>query len=271
MRRSCARFRRMSKTMNDLQNETNEYREDMRLRPYRREFCYSYSPGVFPTCELAVKRPDILRKIVISASAEGNEGVLLLKRIAAENNVPFVTDDKTLARIYPKENVYAAGVFEKYTSKLSPSNDHVVMVDPMDKGNMGTVMRTMTAFGIRDLAVIRPCCDVFDPKTVRASMGAVFSLNVEHFDSFAEYETEFKKDRKFYPFMLDGRPMSSVTPDASGPPVSLIFGNESSGLPGSFSKVGEPVRIVHLDTVDSLNLPSAAAIGIYYFTSKRFG
>ena len=54
-------------------------------------------------------------------------------------------------------------------------------------------------------------------------------------------------------------------------PTSLIFGNESAGLPAEFAGVGDPVRIVHLDTVDSLNLPSAAAIGIFYFTAGRFG
>ena len=257
--------------MNDFPNETNEYREDMRLRPYRQEFGFSYSPGVFPTCELAAKRPGCLRRIVISASAEANEGVLLLKRLAAGNGIPVVTDDKALARIYPKENVYAAGVFEKFASKLSAAADHVVLVNPMDKGNAGTIMRTMTAFGITELAVIKPCCDVFDPKTVRASMGAVFSLDIAVFDSFDDYEAQFSNGRKLYPFMLDGKPMSRVTPPGGGTPVSLIFGNESAGLPASFSDVGEPVRIVHLDTVDSLNLPSAAAIGIHYFTAKRFG
>lgn len=202
---------------------------------------------------------------------------MLLRRIAAKNNVPVVTDDKALARIYPKENVYAAGVFEKFTAELSAGADHIVLVNPMDKGNLGTIMRTMTAFGITELAVVRPCCDVFDPKTVRASMGAVFSLNISVFDSFGDYEAKFAGNakspgsgRRLYPFMLDGRPLGDVKPDNTIP-ASLIFGNESAGLPAEFAGVGDPVRIVHLDTVDSLNLPSAAAIGIFYFTAGRFG
>ena len=51
---------------------------------------------------------------------------------------------------------------------------------------------------------------------------------------------------------------------------SLIFGNEASGLPDSFLSIGNPVRIMHLDTVDSLNLTIAAAIGIYHFTQGDF-
>ena len=73
-----------------------------------------------------------------------------------------------------------------------------------------------------------------------------------------------------YPFMLDG---SSSLPDVLAgdiaQPYALVFGNEGSGLPASFAKLGQPVRIPSNDRVDSLNLSIAAAIGIYGFTQKE--
>ena len=51
---------------------------------------------------------------------------------------------------------------------------------------------------------------------------------------------------------------------------SLIFGNEAAGLPESFKNVGNPVRIMHAGNVDSLNLPVAAAIGIYTFAGGKY-
>ena len=49
---------------------------------------------------------------------------------------------------------------------------------------------------------------------------------------------------------------------------TLIFGNEGSGLPPEFSRLGQPVRIPSSNKVDSLNLSIAAAIGIYAFARR---
>lgn len=120
-------------------------------------------------------------------------------------------------------------------------------------GNLGTVFRTAAAFGIRDIAVIEPAADYYDPKTIRASMGAFFRVSVRAYSSFAEYLAA-AGERDFYPFMLKGRDLEHFIPDqnAASRPRSLIFGNESRGLDDSYLAVGTPLRICHLDTVDSL-------------------
>ena len=145
----------------------------------------------------------------------------------------------------------------------------MVLHHPSDCGNVGTILRTALGFGVEDVALIRPCVDVFDPRVVRASMGAMFQLHVRTYDSFAQYEAEHP-GRTLYPFMLDG---SRSLPDVLAGDVpgnwTLIFGNEGSGLPAEFSRMGQPVRIPSNDRVDSLNLSIAAAIGIYGFTQKK--
>jgi TrmH family RNA methyltransferase len=143
-----------------------------------------------------------------------------------------------------------------------------VLHHPSDCGNVGTILRTALGFGVEDVALIRPCVDVFDPRVVRASMGSLFQLRLRVYDDFADYQAEHP-DRMLYPFMLDG---SSSLPDVLAGEVSakwtLVFGNEGSGLPAEFARMGQPVRIPSNDRVDSLNLSIAAAIGIYGFTQK---
>ena len=105
--------------------------------------------------------------------------------------------------------------------------------------------RTALGFDVQDIAVIRPCVDVFDPKTVRASMGSIFQLRLHVYDDFSQYQAQFP-EHALYPFMLDG---SKSLPDVLGDIPdrwTLIFGNE----------------------VDSLNLSIAAAIGIYAFARR---
>ena len=126
--------------------------------------------------------------------------------------------------------------------------------------------RSLLGFGIRDVALIRPCVDVFDPRVVRASMGSLFSLRIKVYGDFDAYLAEHP-GRMLYPFMLDG---SRSLPDVLAEPVpdawTLVFGNEGSGLPPEFARMGQPVRIPSNEKIDSLNLSIAAAIGIYGFT-----
>ena len=57
----------------------------------------------------------------------------------------------------------------------------------MDMGNLGIIMRTLLAFGYKDLAIVLTAADRFNPKTVRASMGAMFSIRIPEYNTFDEY------------------------------------------------------------------------------------
>ena len=238
------------------------------LKPYSQELEYSYAPGLFPSLELMRVQPERALRLLTSEKAHG-EGVEKLRAICREHNVREEVADKALRRISGKENCFAAMVFSKWQAELRPDRPHVVLHHPSDCGNVGTILRTALGFGMEDVALIRPCVDIFDPRVVRASMGSLFSLRVHVYDDFEAYRTAYPA-HGLYPFMLDG---SSSLPDVLAgeivQPYALIFGNEGSGLPASFAALGQPVRIPSNDRVDSLNLSIAAAIGIYGFTQKE--
>ena len=142
--------------------------------PYKKSFDYSYALGIFPTLELLYSRPDMVQAIFVAPNDKSSSGLQKIKDLCNANSIPCIEDPKTLARLSRSENCYAIGVFKKFTSELTPDASHLVLVNPDDAGNLGTVMRTMLGFGHHDLAIITPAVDIFDPKTVRASMGAVF-------------------------------------------------------------------------------------------------
>ena len=239
------------------------------LSPYKADLDYAYAPGIFPAMECLLHRPDCCRRVLLHSKAEGTEGAEKLTRLAEQLHVRVEIADKALARISGKENCFAAAVFAKFDDALADGRPHVVLHHPSDCGNVGTILRTALGFGVEDVALIRPCVDVFDPRVVRASMGAMFQLHVRTYDSFDRYEAEHP-GRMLYPFMLDGsRSLPEVLAEDVPANWTLIFGNEGSGLPAEFSRMGQPVRIPSNDRVDSLNLSIAAAIGIYGFTRKK--
>ncbi len=236
------------------------------LEGYKSSLDYSYAPGVFPSMECLNHRAGKVRRLLVHSSAAGREGVGKLEARAQELGIRVETADRALARISGKENCYAAAVFEKFSDRLAADRPHVVLHHPGDSGNVGTILRTALGFGVEDIALIRPCTDPFDPKTVRASMGSLFSLRIHLYDSFEAYRAEYP-ERMLYPFMLDAsRPLREVLQAPLPAEWTLIFGNEGSGLPAEFAGYGQPIRIESNDRVDSLNLAVAAAIAIYGFT-----
>ena len=234
------------------------------LEAYRRELDYSYAPGIFPSLECMLKRPELARRLLISERGKGSEGVAKLTALAEEKGIRIEVADKALARVSGKENCFAAVVFEKRSARLDDKEGHVVLHHIADQGNLGTVLRTALGFGWHDVAVIRPAADGYDPKVVRSSMGALFSLRVREYDDFDAYRREYPR-HACYPFMLDGSVGLDEAAAAANRPCALVFGNEGAGLPPEFQKLGQPVRIPSSDEVDSLNLAIAAAIGMYAF------
>ena len=144
----------------------------------------------------------------------------------------------------------------------------MVLVNPSDMGNMGTIIRTMLGFNYVNLAIIRPGVDVFDPRVIRASMGAIFNINFEYFDSFDEYIEKYPQ-HNIYPLMLKGaKNIHLIEPDQQS--HSLVFGNESSGLPDEFLDYGQSIFIPHSEKIDSLNLSMALGITLCHFSKDIF-
>lgn len=238
----------------------------VRLKRYKREFSHSYAFGVFPTLELLYHRPEQVVQVLLHSRGARNAGVEKIRTLCAQHNIPCAEDDRTVERLEPREDTYALGVFEKYAPRLHLQANHVVLVNPSDMGNLGTILRTMLAFSVDNLALIRPAADIFDPRVVRASMGALFQVAFAYFDRFEEYRAAFG-GHALYPFMTDGRtPIQQVT---FRQPFALIFGNESTGLPAAYHEIGTSVAIPHSRAVDSLNLAVAVGIALYESTQRR--
>jgi TrmH family RNA methyltransferase len=236
-----------------------------RLKRYQSESGVSYAEGVFATLELLEARPDAVEAVLLSSRSGPNEGAGKIRSLCERGGIEVAVDDRALERLSPRGSHLAIGVFRKYAMDLRPDADHVVLVEPADMGNLGTIARTMVGFGFRDLALVRPAVDAFDPKAVRASMGALFRISFAYFESFVEYRRHFA--RPVFSFMTDGR-----TPLASArfaPPCSLVFGNESSGLPASFHEETTSVAIPQTGDVDSLSLPTAVAVALYSAALER--
>lgn len=233
----------------------------MEIKKYKKEFDYSYALGAFPTIELLKSRPKEVICVYMHTSFPDKDQI---EELAGKAGVPVYVQDKIFTKISDKENCFVIGVFKKYNDKLSAERSHVVLVNPSNMGNMGTIMRSAIGFGIKDMAIINGL-DVFNPKVVRASMGAIFRINCVYYDTFDEYMNMYK-NHDIFCFMLNAKNQLTVNDRPKTKLYSLVFGNEATGLPDSFLDIGTSVIIPESDEVDSLNITIAAGIGMFLFS-----
>lgn len=239
------------------------------LKKYSKKSDYSYTLGAFPTIELLKNKPEHVLRVMFHSDMNSDRQAEIIHALCQKHGILCEVQDRLVEKLRDKENCYVIGVFEKFSGKLTQDDNHLVLVNPSDMGNIGTIIRTSIGFYVRNLAIIEPAVDIFNPKVVRASMGAIFRVNFQHFGSFAEYQREYGEKHDIYPFMLTGAvPLQSYIPSQDRN-FALVFGNEATGLPEEFAGFGQSILIENSDEVDSLNLSIAVACGLYEFTKKR--
>lgn len=141
----------------------------------------------------------------------------------------------------------------------------VIVLDKLqDPGNLGTLMRTADAAGALALALLEPCVDPFDPKTVRGAMGSLFTIPFIRTEDLAGL---FKRlaDSGFRPVGADGAhgapPWQS---DILKGPVALVLGNEARGLsPELAPYLAGYVRLPLRGRAESLNVAVAGGTLMY--------
>lgn len=254
----------------------------MKYKKYDKNLDYSYTLGQFPTIELINSKKAKLLSLILSDKLIINKQIEEIINYAKNNNVEVITSAKLIQQLSPKDNCYLIGVFSKYKETLNCGN-HVVLVSPTDSGNVGTIIRTMLGLNINNLAIIEngkntnntielhknnTSIDVFNPKVIRASMGSIFSINIEYFENFADYGKKYKNN--YYAFCLESQTyLQDFKLEKSNNNFSLVFGNEATGLPKEIIDKCYPIKIRQSNNIDSFNLSISVAMGLYEITKQK--
>lgn len=114
-----------------------------------------------------------------------------------------------------------------YPAVVEPSGPIFLLESIQDPGNLGTMIRTLRWFGASQVLVSADCADVFNPKVIQASMGAVFHLNVIKGDLLPAIETLRKSSYKVLTTEMDGD--SGLMEGLNGN-VGIVIGNEGHGI-----------------------------------------
>ena len=143
--------------------------------------------------------------------------------------------------------------------------------DVQDPGNLGTIIRIADWFGIENIFCSIGTADVYNPKTVQATMGALARVNVHYLD-LPEFLASQHRSVPVYGTFLSGK---NIYEHRLSPTGIIVMGNEGKGIGAECGKhVSEKILIPNFpagrETSESLNVSTATAIVCSEFRRRKF-
>ena len=246
----------------------------MKLQRYKRDSIVTYALGATLVAELLKTHPTAITRVFLRPTNKRGEDLDAILAELNDRKIEIIESTKAFNILGAKDNCLLAAEFKKeclYEPESDelrmPGQKNIILVNPSDSGNLGTIMRSAAAFGFKEISIITPAVDPYDPKVIRASMGAIFHLLVNVADEPFIHPGE---SNLFFAFILDknAKSLDSIDPaSCKHKELTLIFGNEAAGLPKDFCSKYDatPIYIEQSKNVDSLNLGVAASIAMYHF------
>jgi len=134
-----------------------------------------------------------------------------------------------------------------------------------DPGNLGTIIRTAAAFGYDLVMCVGNCADLYNPKTIRATQGGLFTIPVVEIDSAADFLKLFSDQFNLIALAGKAKKPMSKAPRIKRP--ILIVGGETAGIsPEIEARADFHFRIEQTDKIESLNVAVAAGVAMYKFS-----
>lgn len=199
-------------------------------------------------------------KQVLGASQAGTHYELSVEVLAELSNKDESSELMAIAEI-PKDD------FARIAPKANPL---IILFDrPSSRGNLGTLIRTCDALGVDGLVVTGHAVDVYDPETVSATTGSLFSLPVVRASAHEELVQWMDAMKRTYPNLqivgTDEKGKESMHAHDFTKPTMLFAGNETHGLSAALRAL----------TDTTVNIPmkggSASSLNVAVATSMVIG
>lgn len=210
-------------------------------------------------------------QMVVSESGRERPEIAALLRRYGEGQDVLLLSDALFAKASPVET--PSGILARIDLPPAPAprlagGNCIVLDAVQDAGNLGTLLRTAAAAGVRDAVLGEGCAQAWSPKVLRAGMGAHLALTIHEHADIAALLAGHRGE--IVATQLDAE-HSLFDTDLRGP-VAWLFGNEGAGLsPLVAALATRQVRIPMPGAAESLNVAAAAAVCLFEQVRQNAG
>lgn len=151
-----------------------------------------------------------------------------------------------------------------YTKDEDFPSRYIILEKIQDPGNVGAMMRSAAAFGYRG-AILVDSADLFNPKTVRACMGALFHLELFVCRTLSEAR-EFAAEKGLALYGTSPHTTRMLRDGDFSRPFAMLFGNEGAGMSEEAFSACDETFVIPMSGMESLNAACACAVALYEST-----
>ena len=252
-------------------NETIKKIRKLKEKKYRDQNGKYIIEGVKLIREAIVEKADIDTIVVCDNCVKSGEIDQKVLYEIAKYNCVYV-DEKVFNNMTDVQNPQGllAVVEKKNTDKDIKYDEDVIVVldDIQDPGNLGTILRTIDSVGLTQVIVSKKSGDVFNPKVVRSTMGAIFRVNIIESDNLVNTLKEIKK-HKFKVVATSLQTEESIY-DIEYKKKVIIIGNEANGVSKEVLEISDKkVKIPMPGKTESLNAAVATGVILYEYVRQN--
>ena len=192
-------------------------------------------------------------------------GLALLQRME-EDPPRQVNDLSALSGLLGQRLRISPSQLEKYyTCRYGYFLHSILLLDNVqDPGNVGTILRTAHSFGIDCIYMSKGCADIYNPKTIQSSQGALFYIPVIQTDLVEEIKKLQERNIEVYATALhdNHKDLQNIKPSEK---YAILVGNEGQGVRKELIDLSNHIVKIEMETFESLNVAIATSICMYTF------
>ena len=153
--------------------------------------------------------------------------------------------------------------------EISYQEDVVLVLDGIqDPGNMGTIIRTADSVGMKQILLSKGCADVYNPKVIRSTMGAIFRVNVIECTDLTKTLQDLK-NQNYQIVATDLKTKHTIYQMVEGK-KAIVIGNEANGVSHDILKMADQkVKIPMFGKTESLNASVATGVILYECVRRK--
>ncbi len=233
---------------------------------YRKRHNLFLAEGVHVVKELLKSNWEAELLVITHKAAESGELASILEAASLKSIPTEIIARKDFSKIAttetPQEILAVAKLPPSRLGKFSSQKRILIADGVSDPGNLGTMIRSAAAFGFGGIVTTPGAADIFSPKAVRATQGALFQLVTANHIGAMEIVEELKATHKFYALAADGN--IELHEARIMDKLALVVGAEIAGVGPEFLEAAiQILRIPISGGIESLNAAVAAGIAMY--------
>lgn len=242
-------------------NEQIKHIKKLFQKKYREEYSEFVIEGIKIVKEALAEKVN-LKSIYIN---EQNKDEILREIPEIEKMNTSIVENSVFCDISDVVNPQGIiAIVEKASSnKISYDEKLFLILDGIsDPGNMGTIIRTADSLNMKQIIVSKNTLDIYNPKVVRSTMGAIFRVNVIYVEDLVK-EVENLKSREIKVYSTDLRTDKSIY-SINYENSAIVIGNESNGVSREvLDASSDRIKIPMNGKTESLNAAVATSIVLY--------